>query len=87
MSNKQELLANEEGILVLDNASKIIVEILKLGDPENLDAHDITISAEALFDIVELLLLYAEQYEGLEMEKMIDIENENSLHYINYRKH
>jgi len=77
-------LIDMEGLAVLTSALNLINEITLDFEDENIYEQEILVNAGVLFDIVELLMLFSEQYEGDILEKMRNIDEQDILKYIDF---
>lgn len=84
-------LCDEEGLENLSNAILFLAETYSKIPEEYLDNSTINVNAGKIVDIMEMLLAFAEQYEGINIEELADMtEIENSLgaqHAKGYYRH
>ena len=84
MSNedKPELLTTIENLPVLDSAVQMLGRVHEIGADEDYHEYATSVNSGDLADIIELLLLFVQTYEGVDIEKMIEIETYNTMPYL-----
>lgn len=78
----EETLANVDTFSILSCAVKMLSNVYEIDPEENTHDYTINVNAGELGEAIELLLLYVEKYEYVDIQKMFDIESTDGIHFI-----